>query len=349
MSKALSRAGIVGIGCASIGCLGIFAVFVVAIIGAIVGGAGVVDTAAPPSSSATPLTSSSPAPASPTTTPTPTAAPGTALAALAKLEVKGRSPKTGYDRNLFAWKEDTDSNGCDTRNDVLRRDLKNITLGHSSAGCKVIEGSVDDPYQGKAFDLVREPNNTDIDHIVSLSNAWQTGASDFNSDTLVKFGNDPLNLVAVATDINREKGDADAATWLPPNKEYRCEYVARQIAVKEKYGLWVVKPEKSAMEGVLSKCANTKVFSSKAAWPDPGEGDNAVVEDSPAPEPEPEVPESAEAPEAPEEPDPEPESDSEYYENCTAARAAGAAPLRRGDPGYGPHLDRDGDGVACET
>lgn len=349
MRKPLSKGAKVGIGCGGAGCLGLVLVFVAAMISVIVGGANSTDTKAEPAAASVSPETSTSAPASvsanPTSTPstTPTPEAGTALAMLADLDVKGRAPQTGYDADLFGWRNDTDHNGCDTRNDVLRRDLDNITLARGSAGCKVIAGSLDDPYKGEAYKFTRDPNNIDIDHVVARSNAWQTGANKFDGVKLEEFGNDPLNLLAVDSSLNRQKGDADAATWLPPNKGFRCEYVARQIAVKHKYDLWVVEPEKEAMEQVLGDCDSQKAFTNEDAWPAPGEGDNMKTEPAPKPKPKP----KKKAPEPAEEQAPAPKS--EYYENCSAARAAGAAPVRRGDPGYGSHLDRDGDGIGCET
>lgn len=194
---------------------------------------------------------------------------------LEELEVKGRAPKTGYDADLFKWRSDADHNGCDTRNDVLRRDLNDITLKAGTKGCAVIAGDLDDRYKGETYAFDRDPNNIDIDHIVARSNAWQTGAAKFDEDTLKEFGNDPLNLLAVSSSLNRQKGDGDAATWLPPAKSYRCEYVSRQIAIKHKYDLWVVAAEKSAMKRILGACDDQPAFTKNVAWPDPGEGDNA--------------------------------------------------------------------------
>jgi hypothetical protein len=268
---------------------------------------------------------------------------GTALAMLEELQVKGRAPKTGYDGDLFKWRSDTDHNGCDTRNDVLRRDLTDITLRAGTQGCIVLAGTIADPYKGETYDFDRNANTLDIDHIVARSNAWQTGAAKFDEETLKEFGNDPLNLLAVSSGLNRQKGDGDAATWLPPNKSYRCEYVARQIAVKHKYDLWVVKPEKAAMERVLSDCADEPAFTEDVDWPGPGDGDNVTTKRDPG------VKGSSGTGSL--------SSGSKKstsgvgsnpFENCTAAREAGAAPVHRGDPGYGSHLDRDGDGVGCE-
>lgn len=259
-------------------------------------------------------------------------ATGTASAMLDELTVKGRAPKTGYDGDLFKWRSDTDHNGCDTRNDVLRRDLTSITLKAGTQGCIVLAGTLADPYAGETYDFDRSANAVDIDHVVARSNAWQTGAFKFDEETLKEFGNDPLNLLAVSSSLNRQKGDGDAATWLPPNKSYRCEYVARQIAVKHKYDLWVVPAEKDAMERVLGNCDDQPAFTEDADWPGPGDGDNVTTKEETRPAKQ----KSSSS------------SSSTFFENCTAAREAGAAPVRSGDPGYGSHLDRDGDGIACE-
>ena len=175
------------------------------------------------------------------------------------LAVKGRAAKTGYDRSSFSHWRDPDRNGCDARNDILRRDLTNLVIKTDSNGCKVLGGVLADPYSGKNIDFVFGASLIDIDHVVALSNAWQTGAFQFTSEIRLQFANDPLNLLAVSASLNRQKGDGDAATWLPPTKSYRCQYVARQIAVKKKYGLWITKPEKVAMSTLLAKCPKEEI------------------------------------------------------------------------------------------
>ena len=175
------------------------------------------------------------------------------------LAVKGRAAKTGYDRSSFSHWRDPDRNGCDARNDILRRDLTNLLIKSDSNGCKVLGGVLADPYSGKNIDFVFGASLIDIDHVVALSNAWQTGAFQFTSEIRLQFANDPLNLLAVSASLNRQKGDGDAATWLPPTKSYRCQYVARQIAVKKKYGLWITKPEKVAMSTLLAKCPKEEI------------------------------------------------------------------------------------------
>ena len=192
---------------------------------------------------------------------------GTAAAALAELPVKGRAPKTGYSRDQFgqAW-ADVDRNGCDTRNDILRRDLVNKTYKPGTGDCNVLSGDLPDPYTGRNIHFQRGPHSSavQIDHVVALSNAWQTGAQKIGSDKRLTFANDPLNLLAVDGPTNEAKGDGDAATWLPANKRFRCSYVARQVAVKKKYHLWVTSAEHDAIAGILSGCPGQTLPTSAA-------------------------------------------------------------------------------------
>ncbi|MEU0969983.1 HNH endonuclease family protein [Streptomyces sp. NPDC005917] len=184
---------------------------------------------------------------------------GAALTAADALTVKGRAPKTGYTREKFgsAW-ADTDSNSCDTRDDILRRDLKEVKF--TDGDCKVSSGVLNpDPYSDKEVTYKRGRSLVDIDHLVALSDAWQKGAKYWDASKRIALANDPLNLLAVDASANRGKGDGDTATWLPPNKSYRCAYVAAQVAVKKKYGLWVTAAEKDAMKKVLATCPNQKL------------------------------------------------------------------------------------------
>lgn len=179
-----------------------------------------------------------------------------ALTMLDELEVKGRAPKTGYSRSAFgpSW-SDVDRNGCDTRNDILKRDLVNITFRAKTRDCVIETGILRDPFSGESINFLRGEKTSflvQIDHVVSLSNSWQTGMFQMNVKVRTAFANDPLNLLAVKGSLNSQKGDGDAATWLPPNKSFRCEYVSRQVEVKKKYGLWVTKPEKEAIARILN-------------------------------------------------------------------------------------------------
>lgn len=263
-------------------------------------------------------------------TSTPPAA-GTALALLGTLEVKGRAPRTGYDRSRFgqAW-ADVDRNGCDTRNDILARDLRGLTVRPGTQGCLVEAGALDDPYTDRTITFVRgELTSADIqvDHVVALSDAWQKGAQQLTEVERTAFANDPLNLLAVDGPTNAAKGAGDAATWLPPNRGFRCAYVARQVAVKATHALWVTAAERDAIARVLASCPDQPVTDGADAptgHPRPGPSPRATRRSEPS------------GPEV-------------YFESCAAARSAGAAPLNRGTPGYRTGLDGDDDGVGCDT
>jgi hypothetical protein len=186
------------------------------------------------------------------------AAQSSAEKLLDSLAVKGRAVKTGYARDQFGQRwADVNRNGCDTRNDILQRDLTNVLFKPGTRNCVVLTGTLIDPYSGTKIDFVRgnvTSMEVQIDHVVALSNAWQTGAFKLTIEKRTAFANDPENLLAVKGILNSQKGDGDAATWLPPLKSYRCTYVSKQIAVKAKYGLWVTAPEKAAMKSILAKC-----------------------------------------------------------------------------------------------
>lgn len=185
---------------------------------------------------------------------------GDTLAKLDSLTIKGRAPKTGYSRSQFgdAWTDDVwvpfGHNGCDTRNDVLRQQLSAVEIKPGTNGCVVLSGVLDDPYTGTTVEFVRGPNSSDqvqIDHVVALSDAWQTGATGWDEVTRRNFANDPANLQATIGWVNQQKGDSDAASWLPPNAAYRCTFVTRIVEVKTAYRLWVTPAEHDAIAGVL--------------------------------------------------------------------------------------------------
>ncbi|MBE7161897.1 MAG: DUF1524 domain-containing protein, partial [Williamsia herbipolensis] len=283
----------------------------------------------------------------PVETTSPPADSGAASAALATLEtlpVKGRAPKTGYSRTQFgqAWSDDVDvafgHNGCDTRNDILRRDLTGVVARPGTRDCVVLSGTLADPYTGRSIPFTRGERTSEavqIDHVVALSDAWQKGAQQLSADERRDFANDPRNLQATDGPTNQQKGDGDAATWLPPNRTFRCTYVERQITVKSVYRLWVTSAEKDAMTRVLMSCGGAAPVTTTTTTAEP------------PPPPPPPAPTTTQTP-RPLAPVATPNGGSAYYKNCSAARAAGAAPLRVGEPGYRPGLDRDGDGVACE-
>ncbi|MBR2795866.1 HNH endonuclease [Candidatus Saccharibacteria bacterium] len=177
-----------------------------------------------------------------------------AVEVLEELEVKGRAPKTGYKREEFYGGWPT-VDGCNLRQRILKRELGDTAV---LDGCTVVAGEFDEPYTGQHVVLKDkiEVAKIQIDHVVALSDAWQKGARYQDYETRNKLATDPLNLLAVDGKANQGKSDGDAATWLPPNKKFRCQYVARQVSVKYKYGLWVTEAEKEAISRVLQNCPN---------------------------------------------------------------------------------------------
>jgi len=180
----------------------------------------------------------------------------TALDQLDQLEIAPRASRDGYDRTAQfgrAW-IDVDRNGCDTRNDILARDLDDTVI---DSRCRVLSGVLVEPFTGDTINFERGETTSSlvqIDHVVSLSNAWQTGAQLLDERARIEFANDPLNLIAVSGRLNQQKGDSDAASWLPPRRDWWCEYVARQVGVKAHYSLWVTSAEHDQMRRVLVTC-----------------------------------------------------------------------------------------------
>ena len=289
-----------------------------------------------------------PAPTPSTSTSTSPQPPGSALALLATLAVKGRAPRTGYDRALFGqtW-ADTDRNGCDTRNDLLRRDLTDVVLQPGTRGCVVLTGTLSDPFSGNDIPFTRGQDSSDdvqIDHVVALSDAWQKGAQQWTPGRRVAFANDPLNLLAVDGSLNAAKNDGDAATWLPPHRPSRCAYVARQVAVKARYGAWVTEAERDAAR-VLGQCPGEAAPSGEL----PTESDvgAAAVLAPPPPAPDEQVAPPADAREG---------CDAAHPGVCNPAHDAGGdlACADVTDRRFvvqppDPHrLDGDGDGIGCQ-
>ncbi len=258
-----------------------------------------------------------------------------AASAVRELAVKGRAPQTGYSREQFgpAW-VDVDRNGCDTRNDMLRRELSNI---EAAGSCKILAGTLQDPYTNRTIRFIYGgASEVDVDHVVALSDAWQKGASSWGYNKRVALANDPLNLQPTDAGANRQKGAGDAATWLPPSRTFRCEYVARQVAVKRKYNIWVASAEKAAIVRVLESCPGQKL-------PEPGSQPTTA---------------SNVGGQAVEQTDPERSSTSTgngsgavdpQFATCAAAIASGYGPYRkRSDIEYEWYIDRDRDGIVCE-
>jgi hypothetical protein len=257
---------------------------------------------------------------------------GSAQRLLAALAVKGRAPRSGYTREQFgrAW-ADVDRNGCDTRDDILRRDLKDPTFKPGARACVVLTGLLADPYTGAEIPFEHGVSSVDIDHVVALGDAWVKGAAYWPPERRLALANDPLNLLAVDASANRSKGDGDAATWLPPSRAYRCKYVARQISVKTKYALWLTAAEHDAMATLLAACP----------------GETVPVGDAPTSAPI--VPAEPRAPRPAPQPATAGESADPNYGTCKQAIAAGKGPyFQDRDPEYAYYNDRDRDGIVCE-
>ena len=251
-----------------------------------------------------------------------------AVLVLAALPIQGRAPMTGYSREQFgpAWTDDNNAplghNGCDTRNDILRRDLSAEKVAPATGGCLVESGLLRDPYTSRTIHFRRGETTSpavQIDHVVALGDAWQTGAQRWSRQTRTDLANDPLDLLAVDGPTSESKRDGDAATWLLPNTAHRCSYVARQIAVKARYRLWVTRAEHDVMARTLTNCPGQEV--PQETRPATLTRNTERIRHVKHVEP------------------------PGLYASCDEEEAAEA--LERGQHGYGPERDGLGDGVAC--
>lgn len=152
----------------------------------------------------------------------------------------GSSAGGKYQRDAFgpAW-ADVDGNGCDTRNDILARDLTDVTY-KAGDDCVVASGTLHDPYTGKVIEFKRGRGTSkavQIDHVVALSDAWNDGADAWSDAKREQFANDPDNLLAVDGPANNAKRDKDPSQWLPSNTSYQCDYTKHYIEVATRYEL----------------------------------------------------------------------------------------------------------------
>ncbi len=270
----------------------------------------------------------------PASTFVPTAASGPlALDVLGTIVVE-KEHTAGYDRALFGYPADLDGSGCDTRSEVLQRESTTFAQV-DPIGCTVVAGDWLSVYDGLAFS---SPGELEIDHVVALKEAWDSGAWAWSPTTRIAYANDlsdarTLRAVSVAT--NRSKGDKDPSNWLPPDSTDVCSFISDWVSIKARWGLSMDSSESGRIGNLLrGQCQGWSI----APWPPPN------VSTAPASQPAP-APPLASVPAV--EPTTPPGS-GVYYANCTAARAAGAAPLHLGEPGYRLALDRDKDGIACE-
>ena len=157
----------------------------------------------------------------------------------------------GYDRDLFPHWSDLDSDGCDTRQEVLLRDSDTEPVMHPERICRVVDGrwwsSYDDTW-------TTNPSDLHIDHLVPLAEAWESGARLWTAQQREAFANDPAGLIAVSAAANTAKGASDPADWLPPNQDVRCVYAAVWIEIKATWGLTADPDEIAALETLANIC-----------------------------------------------------------------------------------------------
>lgn len=172
---------------------------------------------------------------------------------LNSLTIRDADPTARYDRDSFGRWVDPDGNSCDTRNDILARDLIDVSLGDD--GCRVLSGRMSDPYTGETIDFVRQNGSSsqmvEIDHVVSVADAWRSGAHEWDQVRKVAFYNDPLNLKATISAVNQDKSDQTADTWRPTVDPFG--FADTQVRVKAKYGLSVTAAEAEALATALSR------------------------------------------------------------------------------------------------
>ncbi|WP_409472400.1 HNH endonuclease family protein [Streptomyces sp. HC307] len=172
----------------------------------------------------------------------------TARSYLAQLTV-ATEDRTGYNRDLFPhWI--TISGSCNTRETVLKRDGSGVV---TDSACAATSGSWYSPYDGATWSAA---SDVDIDHLVPLAEAWDSGADSWTTSRRQSFANDLTRpqLLAVTDNVNQSKGDQDPATWMPSRTTYRCTYVRAWVQVKYYYGLSVDSAEKSALQNYLAPC-----------------------------------------------------------------------------------------------
>lgn len=179
------------------------------------------------------------------------------------------SPTSTYDRSCSPgrgcsfgprWSDDVDvalgRNGCDTRSDIMRRDLRNITLKPGTHGCVVLAGDLTDPYTGEHVRYRRElAEQVPVAHVLALRSAWDLGASTWTPERRRDFANDPRNLVATTQHTNAAKGDKSPGEWMPPTPSGRCFYAIRYLVVADVYQLPVTGRDRAALDRALGDCS----------------------------------------------------------------------------------------------
>ncbi|KUN17691.1 hypothetical protein AQJ11_38090 [Streptomyces corchorusii] len=176
--------------------------------------------------------------------------------ALAQLPVRTED-RTGYERTKFKHWVDADKDGCNTRAEVLKAEA--VVAPEQGASCRLSGGAWFSPYDDR---FIQGPKGLDIDHLVPLAEAWDSGASAWSAKEREAYANDlgdERALIAVSAASNRSKADQDPSTWLPPAVGYRCQYVADWVADKTRWGLSIDTGEQAALTEVLGNCPDVPV------------------------------------------------------------------------------------------
>lgn len=254
-------------------------------------------------------------------------------AALARLTIDDAPrPAVAYHRDDWPTWVDLTGDGCNARQKALVAQATGPV--EVDRGCSVISGTWTSPYDGVTGN---DPAKFHIDHIVPLAEAHRSGGWRWNPQQRRAFANDQQELLVVSASSNESKSDKSPDRWRPANEGYWCTYATRWLTVKVAYSLSATTSERDALGQMLETCAK----------PEEPPAPTTTAEPPPPPPPPTTQPPVVTQPPAPPPPPPPPPADV-YYPNCAAARAAGAAPIYRGQPGYRSALDRDNDGIACE-
>lgn len=239
---------------------------------------------------------------------------------------------SGYSRDDWPHWADVDGNGCDARQDALIAwSIVPATVNRVGT-CKVISGEWVSPYDLKASN---NPSDFDIDHLVPLEHAYESGGWQWDSVRRRAYANDQSLLVVASASSNRQKGASAPNEWRPSNRDSWCAYADGWVRAKVKWGLTATTAERDALGQMLDTCGIAG-----PVWPRGGSAPMGQPSAGAAAPPVVVAP----SPTSP----PAPASGEPYYANCAAARAAGVAPIRVGQPGYRTALDGDKDGIACE-
>ncbi len=229
-----------------------------------------------------------------------------------------------YKRDQWEHWIDEDRDCQDARQEVLIAESRQPVTFTSSNQCRVATGLWFDEYTGTT---TTNPSKFDIDHFVPLENAHISGGWGWTTEQKKAYANDlihPEHLIAVLASANRSKSSHSPDEWKPSRKEYWCEYAVSWISVKNRWSLTVTVRERDALGSMLDTCPVEGPPQTAMPELDTGTWAHPALTQTPQP------------------------SGDVYYATCAAAKAAGAARLRRGQPGYRAALDRDNDGIACE-